>query len=359
MQNLKGKKVYVGLSGGVDSSVAAAILLEAGAIVTGVFIKGWYPSFLKCDWKEERRDAMRVAAHLGIPFLTCDAEDSYKKNVIDYMIREYKLGRTPNPDVMCNKHVKFGVFFEFAMSHGADYIATGHYARIDNKNSEALLLKGKDGNKDQSYFLWAVSKEQLEKTIFPIGNIEKSDVRKIAKKYKLFTSEKKDSQGLCFLGKVDLDEFLSHSIPKKPGNILNTNGEIVGVHDGVHLYTIGERHGFIITKKGTEELPFYVISKDIDKNTITVSNSLSEIKKNSNSGVILCDTNWTVKLQPDKKYNCRIRYRQNLFNCNVEKTSDSYTVLFEEKQELLPVGQSLVVYDGEICVGGGIIESVI
>ncbi len=378
MQDLKDKKVYVGLSGGVDSSVAACLLLEAGADVTGVFIKGWYPDFLKCDWKEERRDAMRVAAHLGIPFLTCDAEESYKKNVIDYMVSEYKAGRTPNPDVMCNKHVKFGSFFDFAMEHGADFVATGHYARTthnmdpeltnfaiakfvnsgsSNLKSSVQLLKGEDGNKDQSYFLWAVSKDQLKKTLFPIGEIDKSEVRKIAKKYKLFTCEKKDSQGLCFLGKVDLDEFLSHSIPKNEGEVLNKDGEVIGIHDGVHLYTLGERHGFIITKKGTEDKPYYIVAKDIEKNTITVSDSTSEIHKSSKDGAVLKDVNWTAKPEPNKEYMCRVRYRQPLFRCCIEK--DLNTVVFIDKQDFVPEGQSLVLYDKDVCLGSGIIESVI
>lgn len=369
IQDLKNKKIFVGLSGGVDSSVAAALLIESGADVTGVFIKGWYPDFLKCDWKEERRDAMRVAAHLEIPFLTCDAEESYKKNVIDYMISEYRAGRTPNPDVMCNKYVKFGTFFDFAINHGADYVATGHYARlariknenckISNLDSIAQLLKGEDGNKDQSYFLWAVPKEQLAKTLFPIGEIKKDEVRKIAKKYKLFTSEKKDSQGLCFLGKVDLDEFLSHSIPKKQGNVLNKNGEVLGIHDGVHLYTLGERHGFTITKKGTDDGPYYIVSKDIEKNTITVSDSVSEIKDSSKVGACLREVNWTVLLEIDKKYLCRVRYRQPLFECMVEYNNGVYIVNFKDHQDFVPIGQSLVLYDGDICLGGGIIESVI
>lgn len=383
-QNLKNKKIYIGLSGGVDSSVAAALLIEAGADVTGVFIKGWYPDFLKCDWKEERRDAMRVAAHLGIPFLTCDAEESYKKNVIDYMISEYKAGRTPNPDVMCNKYVKFGTFFDFAIKRGADFVATGHYARVariknvkiktKNLDSEIQLLKGEDANKDQSYFLWAVSKEQLEKTLFPIGEIDKPEVRKIAKKYKLFTGEKKDSQGLCFLGKVDLDEFLSHTIPKKEGYVLNIDGEIIGVHDGVHLYTLGERHGFTINKKDTDTGPFYIVSKDIEKNIITVSDSKIEIQKSACSGVILKDINWIVKPKIGKEYLCRVRYRQPLFGCFVQRNSSLrfnlevkpqgndgyiYEVHFKDKQDFVSVGQSLVIYDGDVCLGGGIIELVI
>lgn len=367
LSQVKHKKVFVGLSGGVDSSVAAALLLEQGADVTGVFIKGWYPDFLKCDWKEERRDAMRVAAHLGIPFLTCDAEESYKKNVIDYMISEYKAGRTPNPDVMCNKYVKFGTFFDFAMSHGADYVATGHYARVahntknitHNIDSEILLMKGEDGNKDQSYFLWAVSKDQLEKTLFPIGGIDKPDVRKIAKKYKLFTGEKKDSQGLCFLGKVDLDDFLSHTIPKNKGNVLNTHGEVIGEHDGVHLYTLGERHGFIINKKNTDTGPFYIISKDIEKNTLTVSDSNAEIKESAIKGVYLSIINWIVKPTVSEKYLCRFRYRQLLLECTVEVESGIYRVDFKDVQNFVTVGQSLVLYDGDVCMGGGIIESVL
>jgi tRNA-specific 2-thiouridylase len=388
MQNLKGKKIYVGLSGGVDSSVAAALLLEAGALVTGVFIKGWYPEFLKCDWKEERRDAMRVAAHLGIPFLTCDAEEAYKKNVIDYMISEYKAGRTPNPDVMCNKYVKFGTFFDFAMERGADFVATGHYARsarIKNEkltqnnersdyvlchprecgdpgsDSDAQLLKGEDGNKDQSYFLWAVSKDQLEKTLFPIGEIDKSEVRKIARKYKLFTGEKKDSQGLCFLGKVDLDEFLSHYIPKNKGDVLNKDGEVIGHHDGVHLYTLGERHGFTVTKKGIEDKPNYIVAKDIEKNTLTVSDSIIEIQKTSCSGVILREVNWIIKPELNKEYMCRVRYRQPLFRCSVHREAKPHDVEgcivnFVNKQDFVSTGQSLVLYDGDICLGGGIIE---
>jgi tRNA-uridine 2-sulfurtransferase len=394
MKNLRGKKVYVGLSGGVDSSVAAALLLEAGADVTGVFIKGWYPEFLKCDWKEERRDAMRVAAHLGIPFFTCDAEDAYKKNVIDYMISEYKAGRTPNPDVMCNKYVKFGTFFDFAMKHEADFVATGHYARsariknekckISNDDSELTnsaiaefvnsesndlnsgiqLMKGEDGNKDQSYFLWAVSKEQLDKTLFPIGEIDKTEVRKIARKYKLFTGEKKDSQGLCFLGKVDLDEFLSHYIPKNKGDVLNKEGEVIGHHDGVHLYTLGERHGFTVTKKGIEDKPYYIVAKDLEKNTLTVSDSIIEIQKTSCSGVVLSNVNWTTGLELGKEYMCRSRYRQALFRCSIHREAkphdaEGYIVNFVNKQDFVSTGQSLVVYDGDVCLGGGIIEAVI
>ena len=368
--NLKGKKIFVGLSGGVDSSVSAALLLAQGADVTGVFIKGWYPPFLNCDWKSERRDAMRVAAHLGIPFLTCDAEDSYKQHVIDYMIAEYKAGRTPNPDVMCNKYVKFGTFFDFAMEHGADYIATGHYAQVlefqisnskflNKENMSVELLKGKDVNKDQSYFLWAVPKEQLEKTLFPIGELEKSDVRKLASKYKLFTSEKKDSQGLCFLGKVDLENFLSHYIPKNEGDVLDSVGEKIGTHKGVHLYTLGERHGFITVKNRAEEEPLYVTSKDIESNTITVSSINKVHEQASKNKIVLREVNWTEEPKENTVYECRWRYRQELFKCTVEKKNGVWGVTCTEPHANIPLGQSLVLYAGDVCLGGGIIESVI
>ena len=202
------KTVFVGMSGGVDSSVSAALLKKQGFDVVGVFIKTWHPDFIKCNEEEERRDAMRVATHLNIPFLTFDFEDVYKKEVADYMISEYKAGRTPNPDVMCNKEVKFGAFLKKAISMGADFVATGHYA----ENRKNNLVKGKDPAKDQSYFIWTLKQKQLSKILFPVGNLNKTEVRKLAKKFKLPVAEKKDSQGICFLGAVDLKDFLKHYI---------------------------------------------------------------------------------------------------------------------------------------------------
>ena len=221
-------KVFLGLSGGVDSSVSALLLKKAGYDVTGVFIKVWHPDFLPCNWKEDRRDAMRICAQLDIPFLFFDFEKEYKREVVDYMVSEYKLGRTPNPDVMCNKYIKFGSFLKKAKEMGADFIATGHYARITNNkqsitNNRFVLEEGVDKNKDQSYFLWTLTGEQLEQVFFPIGNLEKSEVRKIAKKNKLITFEKKDSQGLCFVGQVDMKDFLSHFIKTKKGKMKMRN----------------------------------------------------------------------------------------------------------------------------------------
>ena len=268
------KKVFVGLSGGVDSAVSATLLKKQGYEVVGVFIKTWHPDFLECNEEDERRDAMRVAAFLDIPFLTFDLADVYKKEVADYMIREYKEGRTPNPDVMCNKEVKFGTFLKKAISMGADCVATGHYARVLSPCEGGVpegrggLLKGKDPSKDQSYFLWTLKQEQLERIVFPIGNLKKTEVRKLAKKFNLPVAEKKDSQGICFLGAVDLKEFLKHYIKFKKGKVCDEKGEVIGHHEGAVFYTLGERHGFTITKKKSTDGPYYIVGKDIKKNTL-------------------------------------------------------------------------------------------
>jgi len=271
------KKVFVGLSGGVDSSTSAAILKKDGYDVTGVFIKVWQPDFLPCSWREDRLDAMRVAAHLDIPFITMDLEKEYKQEVVDYMVHEYKEGRTPNPDVMCNKYIKFGAFFDKAMEMGADYVATGHYARVKKDGDVVRLLAGADENKDQSYFLWTLTQKQLKKTLFPIGEYVKPEVRKIAEKFGLSTAKKKDSQGLCFIGKLDMKDFLKEFIPEKKGDVLNGKGEVVGEHDGAYFYTLGQRHGFTVTVKGVDDTPYFIIYKDIEANTITVSHKNQEL----------------------------------------------------------------------------------
>jgi tRNA-specific 2-thiouridylase len=344
------KKVYVGMSGGVDSSVSAALLKKRGYDVTGVFIKVWQPDWINCTWKEDRIDAMRVAARLDIPFITLDLEKEYKEEVVDYMIREYKAGNTPNPDVMCNRHVKFGGFFNWAMKQGADFVTTGHYARIKN----GMLLAGKDDNKDQSYFLWSLTSEQISKTLFPVGDIEKPEVRRFAKKLGLPNADKKDSQGLCFIGKIDVKEFLSHYIDHKIGDVLNEAGEIIGEHNGSYFFTIGERHGFKIIKKTHLDLPYYVISKNIDKNTITVANkNPGGDLPNARREVILKDVNWNQGSVPlGKKLQARSRYRESLQNIIF---SQGNRVTFENPQYTLSSGQSLVVYDGDICLGGGVI----
>ncbi len=353
------KKVFVGMSGGVDSSVSAALLKEAGFDVTGVFIKVWQPDFVECTWREDRLDAMRVCAKLKIPFFTLYLEKEYKRDVADYMINEYKVGRTPNPDVMCNKYVKFGAFFDFAIKQGADFVATGHYSRVrkTGEKSPVLLLTGNDRNKDQSYFLWTLTQRELSKTLFPIGNIEKPEVRRIAKKLGLSTAEKKDSQGVCFLGKFDMKDFLAHYIKEKAGKVLNVKGEVIGTHNGAIFLTIGQRHGFEITKKTTDSKPLFVITKDLKNNTITVSeNSLQD--KVESKEVEIGNVNWTGGVEPDtkKKYSARIRYRQPLFSCKIKKLGKDYSIFFDGPQKAISSGQSLVIYDGEVCLGGGIIK---
>lgn len=352
------------MSGGVDSSVTAALLKEQGFDVTGVFIKAWHPEGFPCNWREDRRDAMRVAAVLDIPFRTLDLEKEYKNEVVDYMISEYKKGRTPNPDVMCNKSVKFGGFLKFALAEGADFIATGHYARLrregqisNDKFQKIELLEARDKAKDQSYFLWTLTQEQLKHVLFPIGEFEKTHVRKLAEEFNLPTAAKKDSQGLCFIGKVDLKEFLKEHIFSVEGDVLNENGEIIGNHTGAYFYTIGERHGFTITKKTTLEKPMYVIAKDITKNTIIVSDKAPSERSSDVSKIRLSSVNWISEAPlPGKQYTTRIRYHQEPQACTVTLEKDGPSIEFEKSQSGVAVGQSLVLYDGENCLGGGIIE---
>ena len=362
---LSGLSVMVGLSGGVDSAVSAALLKRAGANVVGAFIKTWSPEWLACTWKDERRDAMRVAAHLDIPFVTIDLEKEYKKGVADYMIAEYRLGRTPNPDVMCNKEIKFGAFLRAALSMGADAIATGHYAQIGQKlkveSKKWELKRGKDMSKDQSYFLWTLSQEQLSKTIFPVGHLDKSEVRELAKEFKLPVAEKKDSQGICFLGHIDMREFLSHYIKTKIGAVLDQEGNKLGEHDGSIFYTIGQAW----------QRPYYVIAKNLKKNTITVS-ALGSDPSVKSERIMLKDVNWIsggINLNElnSKKFEltAEVRYHGEQLACRLIKheyssggraslMSDQLEVGFE-KPVLVAPGQSVVIYKGMVCLGGGIV----
>lgn len=391
-KNIKKKTVFVGISGGVDSSVSAALLKSQGYDIVGVFIRTWHPDFLECNEEKERLDAMRVCAHLDIPFLTFDFEDIYKREVADYMIAEYKLGRTPNPDVMCNKHVKFGAFLKKSLSMGADYVATGHYARICDTSfcfelsegpapvirrraqgrktgrSEAELLKGIDPSKDQSYFLWTLKQEQLSKILFPVGHLEKSEVRKLAKKFKLPVAEKKDSQGICFLGMVDLKDFLRHYIKEKKGKVQDEKGNEIGYHPGAVFFTLGERHGFIITKKSPKDGAYYVVGKDIQKNILYVSqdkNFLRTDLKNSKSSILgevknFClkvnDTNWISEVpKENKKYSCQIRYHGEFLPCQIKILSKRKAEINFKNPVMVASGQSCVFYDKDVCLGGGVV----
>ena len=342
--SLRGKKVFVGLSGGVDSAVTAALLKRAGAHVFGVFIKGWYPPGLPCSWAEDRRDAMRVAARLQIPFETLDASAEYKKSVIDYLIAEYRAGRTPNPDIMCNKDVKFGAFFEFAKRKGADAIATGHYARAEH----GALLRGVNADKDQSYFLWAISKEALAMTRFPLGGNKKSVVRALASKLNLPVAEKKDSQGICFLGAVSVDDFLRNEFGVQAGKAVDESGAEVGMHDGVLLHTLGER----IALTGAAPGPWYVVAKNVPGNTLTVSKE--HTKAEGASSIRLRAVNWLSTYEDGETIEAQYRYH----GPRISGTYDSATHTFIPSKKLAePVaeGQSLVFYRGDECLGGGII----
>ncbi|QQR65198.1 tRNA 2-thiouridine(34) synthase MnmA [Candidatus Kaiserbacteria bacterium] len=351
------ENVFVGVSGGVDSSVALVRVLRAGHRATAVFIKTWQPDFITCNWEKERLDAMRVAAHLEVPFITFDGEEAYKNEVADYMIREYTLGRTPNPDVMCNQHVKFGAFLCFAIEHGATKIATGHYAEVQMNNGRYTLLRGVDSDKDQSYFLWTLSQEQLAHTLFPVGDTEKSEIRIEAKRATLPTSAKHDSQGICFLGPVDIKDFLSHYVDVAPGNVLNEEGQVIGSHDGALYYTRGQRHGFSILPSQDVTRPYYIVEKDTRANTITVS---TEQRTCANARVVLSDINLITESLPPT-CEAQFRYRQKPFNVSVEMTSESHAMLTVQDAhvDMPSVGQSCVLYAGRACLGGGIINDIL
>jgi len=348
------------MSGGVDSSVAALLLQKSGYDLVGCYIKGWYPPGVVCNWKEDRRDAMRVCAKLGIPFITIDAEKEYKKEVVDYMISEYKAGRTPNPDIMCNKSVKFGVFLKKVLAMGADYIATGHYvnlkSKISNLKSAYKLIKAKDLNKDQSYFLWTLTQEQLKHCLFPLGGLLKSEVRKIAKKNGLATAEKEESQGVCFIGEFDMKDFLKKYIKQKNGKVVTADGKIIGEHNGLAFYTIGQRHGFGFG--GGEGGPYYIVEKDFKNNRLIVAEKKDE-KKFSRKEVFIENANWISAVPKiGKKYRARIRYRQPLEECEAAEVSKNSTkIIFKNHQRAITPGQSLVIYDGEEMMGGGVIQS--
>jgi len=359
MSSKKKIKVIVGLSGGVDSSVAAALLVRQGYRVEGAFMKNWSdtkdPVTGSCAWRAERLDAELVAARLGIPFATYDFEKQYREAVVDYLFREYEAGRTPNPDVLCNKVVKFDLFLRRALAEGADLIATGHYARVGKQagTGRFQLLAGADKNKDQSYFLHQLSQEQLRCTLFPVGAMKKPAVRKLARDLGLPTAAKKDSQGICFIGKVDLKVFLARKIPRHPGPIVTVEGRVIGRHAGIAPFTIGQRHGLNIGGGR----PYYVVEKDVRRNALIVASGDGEAALFAKK-LIAGEVHWIAGRPPRLPLRCqaRIRYRQPLQTTLVRRADGGrLDVTFSKPQRAVTPGQFAVFYQGEVCLGGGVI----
>ncbi|NCQ54373.1 tRNA 2-thiouridine(34) synthase MnmA [Candidatus Saccharibacteria bacterium CG11_big_fil_rev_8_21_14_0_20_41_19] len=342
-------KVYVGMSGGVDSSLSAALLIEQGYDVTGIYMKNWTADLpgMKCPWADDLADAKRVAVQLGIDFKVFDFENEYKHKVVDYMIEEYKNGRTPNPDIMCNQEVKFKLFLDASLADGADMIATGHYARVEND----MLKMAVDVNKDQTYFLYRVTGEALAKTLFPIGEFVKPDVRKMALERGLSTAAKKDSQGICFVGQVGIRDFLSLYVDQKPGAIIDKKtGKTIGHHDGAIFYTLGQRHGLELGGG----LPYYVIGKDMNKNEVYVTTDLNDGALWENT-INLRDVNWINQAPENGTYQIRVRHRAKLVDATLESNEYGVVLRLDNPERAVAAGQSVVIYKGDICLGGGII----
>jgi len=394
------QRVVVGLSGGVDSSVAAYLLKEQGYDVIGLFMKNWHDDTVtisnECPWLEDSNDAMLVAQKLGIPFQTVDLSEQYKERIVDYMFREYEMGRTPNPDVLCNREIKFDVFMKIALDLGADFVATGHYCRKDSIEQDGKtihrLLSGKDNNKDQSYFLCQLSQEQLAKTLFPIGELMKPQVREIAASKGLITAEKRDSQGLCFIGKVRLPDFLQQQLAPKEGVIVEVpsnfegyavgppnfnseeeklkylsakkryetgDGTVVGKHQGAHFFTKGQRKGLAVG--GTKE-PLFVIDTDVEENVIYTGQG-KDHPGLYRQGLFVRDEeiHWVredLELEVDQtlKVKARIRYRQPLQEATLHRTESGLYVIFKQPQSAISEGQFVAWYDGEELLGSGVIS---
>jgi tRNA-uridine 2-sulfurtransferase len=354
----KQNKVLIALSGGIDSAVSAVLLLRAGYQVEAAFMKNWSSTegLLKneCPWLDDRREALKVAAHLQIPLHTFDFEKQYQERVMDYFFKEYSACRTPNPDVMCNKEIKFSLLYDKAIQMGFDYLATGHYAQI----KDGRLVRSKDEFKDQTYFIYNIKKEQLNNVLFPVGGFEKKEIKLMARKFGLPNADRKESMGLCFVGKVQLDKFLAQKIKSKIGDIVDLEGKVVGQHRGVAFYTIGQRQGLGIGGSA----PYYVMSKDIKTNTLVVSHDPDQ-KEFQTDSLQITNTNWLIS-EPKKKFVCQARFRhqQKLQTVTVSIAKDSdqqehtvYEVKFKKPQSAVASGQSVVLYKGKVCLGGGVI----
>ncbi len=351
------RTVYVGMSGGVDSSVSALLLKEQGYNVVGVYMKNWSKDLpgMKCPWAEDLADAKRVAVKLGIDFYVWDFEKEYYAKVVEYMLSEFKKGNTPNPDIMCNQEIKFKLFYEKAMEAGADYIATGHYARVEHGQDGSILLRAVDENKDQTYFLYRISGEALSRTLFPIGGMQKPEVKKLAEEKGLHNAYKKESMGVCFVGEVGMKDFLKEYIDVSPGEIREAeSGDVLGYHEGAVFYTIGQRHGLYLNgKKGVvnDGMPYYVVKKDVKENVVYVSKNLNHeaiwAKELGLKDVFIRDG----ATRESMDVLVRLRHRAPLINAKF----DGEKLVFDKEIKRPASGQSAVIYDGEVCLGGGVI----
>ena len=353
-------RVIVGMSGGVDSSVSALILMEQGYQVEGLFMKNWDEDdgTEYCTAITDLADAQAVCDKIGIKLHQANFAAEYWDRVFEYFLEEYKAGRTPNPDILCNKEIKFKAFLDYALTLGADYIATGHYVRREEHGDEAYLLKGLDNNKDQSYFLYAVGGDKIARTLFPVGEIEKPEVRKIAEQHKLITHDKKDSTGICFIGERKFADFLKQYLPAQPGNIVTEHGEVIGKHQGLMYHTIGQRQGLGIGGlKNYDESPWYVAQKNLDNNTLLVVQGKNNPLLFADS--LICSKLDWINGEPELPLRCaaKVRYRQADQDCEVRKREDGKLfVVFDHPQRAITPGQSIVFYANDRCLGGGIIE---
>jgi len=353
-------RVIVGMSGGVDSSVSALLLKQQGYQVEGLFMKNWDEDdgTEYCTAIADLQDAQDVCDKLGIKLHKANFAAEYWDRVFEYFLEEYKAGRTPNPDILCNKEIKFKAFLDYALTLGADYIATGHYVRKSDTEDGAWLLKGLDNNKDQSYFLYAVDGDKIAKTLFPVGEIEKPEVRRLAEQHDLVTHDKKDSTGICFIGERKFSDFLKQYIPAQPGNIVTEEGEVIGQHQGLMYHTIGQRQGLGIGGlKNYDESPWYVARKNLHDNTLLVVQGKNNPLLFADS--LICSKLDWINGEPDLPLSCsaKVRYRQADQTCHVTSTDNGkLSVRFDQPQRAITPGQSIVFYDGDRCLGGGIIE---